>query len=65
MDVTCYHVALDISRWNILLNRNRPLIIALAVRISFEKGRKQFSNQFCSWLSMAFASFHTQSFFRT
>jgi len=65
MDITCYHVALDTSCWNTLLNWNRPLITALAVRISLERGRKQFSKQLCSWTSMAFGSFHIQLFFRT
>jgi hypothetical protein len=65
MDITLYHVALDTSRWNTLLNQNRPLITALAVCISSEKDRKQLNKQFCSWISMAFGSFNTQSFFRT
>jgi hypothetical protein len=48
MDVTCYLVALDTSLWNTLLNWNRPLITALVVSISFEKGGKQFSKEFSS-----------------
>jgi len=44
MDIIYHHVALDTSRWNRLLNRNRPLITALAMCISSEEVRKQFSN---------------------